>query len=214
MENRWVRASIHGPIGISAPGQDAIRPCRFGPERSPQGLSSAFPFPSFSSPPLSSPLLFSPLRPSIHYPARDRRLLVLFTSTLRRISSVQHCYLSHFHFVCCTNLGSSSHSTTTTITITFFFTAYRLLFPVHLLVDIFTTTLPSIYPLPSFFYPQPQWKVPSSKSLSTPRAPTSLTLQPLVLPTIPWLASIISSILTQKHLACPPSIVRHHLLYF
>jgi hypothetical protein len=59
----------------------------------------------------------------------------------------------------------------------------------------------------SIHSPHLLWKAPSSKSLSTPRAPISLTPLHLVSLTILSLVLITSSTPTQKRLACPPSTV-------
>lgn len=109
---------------------------------------------------------------------------------------------------CCTNLGSLSQ------TCLFFYSktipvASSFYFPSHLLVDIFTTT-----PTPNPNNSHSQWKAPSSKSLSTPRAPTLLTPPLLVSLMIPSPVLTISNIPTPKLSASPLSIVRLKLYFF
>jgi hypothetical protein len=80
-----------------------------------------------------------------------------------------HVTRHFFLFVCCTILGSFVlllHNKIILIIIPFFFTASTLLFPVHLSVDIFSTTLPSIH--------SPQSQVTLSSG-STPNGSTHNT---------------------------------------
>jgi hypothetical protein len=152
----------------------------------------SFPFPLTVLFPLSPPAPISlPVHP--RSPASPCVASHLYNTLTRHISL---CLLYYPRFV-----PSSAHNKKDSIITAV--TASTLLFPVHLLVDIFTTTLPQSH------NPHLQWKVPSSKFLSTPRAPTLSTLQPLASPTTPSPASIISSTPTPKRLACPPSTVRN-----
>lgn len=199
MENKWGPSFPVCQYREIAPGSGCIRPLSiWSMEDHPQFQYSILSFP-LPLPPLS------PLhrRPSLLPVHPNRRYSPCVASLL-----VQHPSLFTFLFVCCTIHGWSFFRTTTKIIIIILFplTASTPLFPVHLLAVIFTTTLPSIH------NPHLQWKAPSSKFLSTPRAPTSSTLQPLASLTTPSLASIISSTPTQKRLACPLSTVRN-LIY-
>jgi hypothetical protein len=122
-------------------------------------------FPLFP-PLLSSPLFSSPLRPDPLN--RDRRFLLHVHSASHLICTTPSpvtlslCLLYY--------LGSSpSHSTTTT-TIILLFTAYRLLFPVHLLVDIFTTTTLTL-PTPIFLLPTTTMEGPLEQVLEHPKSP-------------------------------------------